>query len=98
MYKKKQIVYSQSAIKALSKIPAKTAELIKAKIVQYAENPLSLANNVSALKARFGVLGLELEIGVLYLKKLVKSLISLMLDHAVAFTINFKRDHSYEHP
>jgi mRNA interferase RelE/StbE len=55
MYKMKQIVYSQPAIKALSKIPVKTAELLKAKIAQYAENPLSLANNVSALKARFGV-------------------------------------------
>ncbi|MCW1427683.1 type II toxin-antitoxin system RelE family toxin [Novosphingobium sp. JCM 18896] len=51
----KQIQYTRSALKALRRMPANTAELIVSKIEQYAVEPGALANNVVALKGRDGV-------------------------------------------
>lgn len=46
----KTITYSREATKTLTRMPANTAKLIRAKIEQYAADPASLANNVKALK------------------------------------------------
>ena len=51
----KQISYTRAAIKALRRMPANTAALIRAKIAAYAENPASQANNVKALQGRAGL-------------------------------------------
>lgn len=51
----KQISYSKAAIKALRRIPANTAALIRAKIEAYARDPNSQANNVKPLKGREGI-------------------------------------------
>jgi mRNA interferase RelE/StbE len=50
----KEIAYSRDALKALSRMPANTAKLIRSKIVQYAENPAVLARNVVKLQGRDG--------------------------------------------
>ena len=49
-----QVTYTKAAAKALSRMPAKTAQLIRSKIEQYAADPTSLANNVKALQGRPG--------------------------------------------
>ena len=49
------ITYRPAAVKALRRMPAKTAKRIVGKIQAYAENPLSQANNVKALKGREGI-------------------------------------------
>lgn len=49
----KPVSYSRSAQKALQKIPRNVAQLIIAKINQYARDPSSLANNVKKLKGDF---------------------------------------------
>jgi mRNA interferase RelE/StbE len=49
-----QIAYTRTAIKDLSRIPADRAQLIRAKISQYAAAPASLANMVSRLQGRPG--------------------------------------------
>lgn len=46
----KRIIYSKQASKTLARIPANEALRIRAKIVQYAEEPASLANNVKRLR------------------------------------------------
>ncbi|MBN9317906.1 MAG: type II toxin-antitoxin system RelE/ParE family toxin [Devosia sp.] len=51
----KQIAYTRDALKALRKMPANTAERIKAKIEAYATDPASQANNVKALQGRSGI-------------------------------------------
>lgn len=51
----KQIAFSKSALKVLLRLPANTAALIRSKIDQYAEDPRTLANNVTALKGEAGV-------------------------------------------
>lgn len=51
----KQISYTRTAIRALRRMPANTATLIRAKIEAYAYDPASQANNVKALKVREGV-------------------------------------------
>jgi len=51
----KQIAYTKDALKALRKMPANTAERIKAKIEAYATDPVSQANNVKALQGRSGI-------------------------------------------
>ncbi|WP_235506493.1 type II toxin-antitoxin system RelE family toxin [Altererythrobacter sp. Root672] len=51
----RQISYSRSAIRVLRRMPSNVAVLIRSKIEQYAENPVSQANNVRALKGRRGV-------------------------------------------
>lgn len=49
----KTVSYSRSAQKALQRIPRNVAQLIVAKINQYAGDPSSLANNVKKLKGDF---------------------------------------------
>ncbi len=51
----KQISYTRTAIRALRRMPANTASLIRSKIEAYAHDPASQANNVKALKGREGV-------------------------------------------
>lgn len=51
----KQITYTRTAIKALRRMPANIASTIRGKIVTYAEDPASQANNVKALKGREGI-------------------------------------------
>jgi len=45
----KEIAYSKSSLKTLRRMPANEAKRITSKIVQYASDPKSLANNVKAL-------------------------------------------------
>ena len=47
-----EIRYSKTALKALTKLPSNTAQLIRGKIRQYAADPTSLANNVKKLQGR----------------------------------------------
>ncbi len=49
-----EIVYTRTAIKDLSRIPADRAQLIRAKISQYAAAPASLTNMISRLQGRPG--------------------------------------------
>tara|TARA_R100000789_G_scaffold35519_4_gene38454 strand:- start:7425 stop:7676 length:252 start_codon:yes stop_codon:yes gene_type:complete len=51
----KQISYTKSAIRALRRMPANTASLIRTKIEAYAQDPSSQANNVKSLKGREGI-------------------------------------------
>ena len=51
----KQITYTRSALKVLRRIPANTAKLIVSKVEQYAADPASLTNQVTALKGREGI-------------------------------------------
>ena len=56
---KRQITYSKQALKVLGRCPANVALLIRSKIVQYADDPKSLAQNVKALQGEDGVLRLR---------------------------------------
>ena len=47
-----EIRYTKAALKALTRMPNNTAQLIRGKIRQYATNPASLANNVKKLQGR----------------------------------------------
>jgi len=49
------ISYTRQALKALRRMPADTAQRIIAKIEQYAREPETQANNVTALKGREGI-------------------------------------------
>ena len=49
------ISYTRQALKLLRRMPADTAQRIIAKIEQYAAEPGSQANNVTALKGREGI-------------------------------------------
>ena len=51
----KQVSYTKAAIRALRKMPANTATLIRRKIDAYASDPASQANNVTALQGRTGI-------------------------------------------
>ena len=51
----KPVTYRPAARKALRRIPANTALRIVEKIEAYAEDPASLANNVTALQGREGI-------------------------------------------
>ena len=51
----KPVFYSRAAAKALRRMPLNVAQLIQSKIVQYAANPSSLANNVKTLHGRTGI-------------------------------------------
>jgi mRNA interferase RelE/StbE len=51
----KQITYSRAAIKVLKAMPRNMAERIIAKVDDYAADPASQANNVTALKGREGI-------------------------------------------
>lgn len=47
---KRTVIYSKQAAKKLGRMPASEADRIRQKIVQYAEDPASLANNVKNLE------------------------------------------------
>jgi mRNA interferase RelE/StbE len=49
-----EIRYNKAATKALLKMPANTARLIRNEIEQYASNPDSMASNVRKLQGRDG--------------------------------------------
>ena len=49
------INYTRQALKALRRMPTDAAQRIIAKIEQYAEEPESQVNNVTALKGREGI-------------------------------------------
>jgi len=51
----KAVTYTRAALKTLRKMRADVAERIMGKIEQYAANPSSQANNVTALKGREGI-------------------------------------------
>lgn len=51
----KQVSYTRAAIRALRRMPANTATLIRSKITAYAADPASQVNNVNALKGRAGI-------------------------------------------
>ena len=51
----KQISYTKAAIRALRRMPANTATLIRSKIEAYARDPASQGNNVRSLKGREGI-------------------------------------------
>ena len=51
----KQISYTKAAIRALRRMPANTATLIRTKIEAYAQDPSAQANNVRSLKGREGI-------------------------------------------
>jgi mRNA interferase RelE/StbE len=46
----RDVVYSREAIRTLNRIPANEARRIRAKVLQYAADPASLANNVKKLR------------------------------------------------
>ncbi|MFO1104780.1 MAG: type II toxin-antitoxin system RelE/ParE family toxin [Amaricoccus sp.] len=48
----KHIAYSRAAIKALNRMPANLSARIRGKIAEYAADPASQANNVTALRGR----------------------------------------------
>ena len=50
----RRIVLSRTAQKTLRRMPANTARTVLSKIKQYAEDPKSLANNVTKLQGRPG--------------------------------------------
>lgn len=52
----KQISYTKSAIRALRRMPANTATLIRTKIEAYAQDPNAQANKVKPLKGREGIM------------------------------------------
>ncbi|MFG1350530.1 type II toxin-antitoxin system RelE/ParE family toxin [Xanthobacter autotrophicus] len=56
----KEITYSRAALKVLTRLPANVSRTILAKIEQYAADPASLANNVSALKGEPGCFRLRI--------------------------------------
>jgi mRNA interferase RelE/StbE len=47
--------YTKAAIRALRRMPANTAALIRSKIEAYATDPASLVNNVRSLRGREGI-------------------------------------------
>jgi len=49
-----KIEYSKDALRTLRRMPRDVADLIQSKINQYAADPASLANNVTALKGAPG--------------------------------------------
>jgi mRNA interferase RelE/StbE len=51
----KEVSYTRAAIRALRRMPANTATLIRQKIDAYAADPASQANNVKALRGRSGI-------------------------------------------
>lgn len=55
------VTFSKDALRTLRKMPRNTAELIRAKIDQYAADPASLANNVTAIKSEPGCLRLRVQ-------------------------------------
>lgn len=50
----REVSFSKSSLLALRRMPANVSTTIRAKITQYADDPTSLANNVTRLKGRTG--------------------------------------------
>ena len=48
----KSITYSKQAIKTLSRLPKNESVRIRSKLLQYADDPASQANNVTKLQGR----------------------------------------------
>lgn len=46
----REVVYSKHAIRTLNRMPANEARRIRSKVLQYAEDPASLANKVKKSK------------------------------------------------
>ncbi|MFN4207534.1 MAG: type II toxin-antitoxin system RelE family toxin [Agrobacterium albertimagni] len=46
----RDVVYSKDAIRSLNRMPANDARRIRSKVLQYATDPASLANNVKKLR------------------------------------------------
>ena len=55
----KDIAYSRTALKALTRMPRNTAQQIRDKIRAFADNPSSQANNVTRLKGDDGLVRLR---------------------------------------
>ena len=55
----KDIAYSRTALKALTRMPRNTAQRIRDKIRAFADNPSSQANNVTRLKGDDGLVRLR---------------------------------------
>ncbi|HUG62429.1 MAG TPA: type II toxin-antitoxin system RelE/ParE family toxin [Methylomirabilota bacterium] len=53
--KSKSISYTKASIRALRRMPANTATLIRSKIEAYALDPASQANNIKSLRGREGI-------------------------------------------
>lgn len=51
----KEVTYTRAAIRVLRRMPANVATRIEAKVNEYAADPASLANNVTAMKGRDAV-------------------------------------------
>lgn len=51
----KKIAYTKAAAKTLATMPANESARVKSKIEQYANDPDSLANNITKLQGREGV-------------------------------------------
>ncbi|WP_332117290.1 type II toxin-antitoxin system RelE/ParE family toxin [Azorhizobium caulinodans] len=56
-----EVAFSKDALRTLRKMPRNMAALIRAKIDQYATDPASLANNVTAVKGEPGYLRLRVQ-------------------------------------
>ena len=46
----RSVSYAKEALRAMARMPRNTRDLIRDKLVQYAENPATLANNVKKLQ------------------------------------------------
>lgn len=55
----REIAYSRTALKTLTRMPRNWAERIRDKIRLYAEDPAALANNVKRLKGQDGLVRLR---------------------------------------
>ena len=55
----REIAYSRTALKALTRMPRNWAERIRDKIRLYADDPAALANNVKRLKSQDGLVRLR---------------------------------------
>ncbi len=55
----KEIAYSRTALKALTRMPRNTAQRIRDQIRAFADNPSSRANNVTRLKGDDGLVRLR---------------------------------------
>lgn len=51
----KEVTYTRAAIRVLRRMPANVAARIEAKVNEYAADPATLANNVTAMKGRDAV-------------------------------------------
>lgn len=72
----KTVKYSRQALRTLERIDRATSERIRAKVRQLASDPQALANNVSTLKGRGGLMRLRVgDWRVIYVEDLVVLLV-----------------------